>query len=40
MVNRFMPSTSTSFDKSLGWTQISGGQHHAIALDKSGESTN
>ena len=37
MENRFVPSISKSFNKSLGWKQISGGQHHAIALDKSGE---
>ncbi|KAI0232390.1 Regulator of chromosome condensation [Lamellibrachia satsuma] len=37
MENRFVPSISTSFNKSLGWKQISGGQHHAIALDKSGD---
>ncbi|KAK2168914.1 hypothetical protein LSH36_13g10022 [Paralvinella palmiformis] len=36
MLNRFMPEISSSFDSNKGWKEISGGQHHTLALDKDG----
>ena len=37
MLNRFVPSICDSFSSLLNWKIISGGQHHALALDKNGE---
>ena len=37
MLNRFMPEISSSFDSNKGWKEISGGQHHTLALDKDGK---
>lgn len=36
MVNRFVPDLVKSFPKEKDWQEISGGQHHAIALAKDG----
>jgi hypothetical protein len=36
MVNRYVPDKCKSFQKDLDWKDISGGQHHTLALDKDG----
>lgn len=36
MKNRFMPSKVDSF-KDRDWIDISGGQHHTVALDAAGK---
>ena len=35
MKNRFVPELVKSFAKK-GWAELSGGQHHTIALDDAG----
>ena len=37
MKNRFVPELVKSFDGSKGWKEMSGGQHHTLALDKNGK---
>lgn len=37
MENRFMPERSPSFSIDKDWQAMSGGQHHALALDKQGQ---
>ena len=37
MKNRFVPEKCKSFDRKCDWKEISGGQHHTIALDGEGE---
>ena len=37
MKNRFVPELVKSFNREKGWVEISGGQHHTIALDSSGK---
>lgn len=36
MQNKFTPAKLTTFDKVKDWKEISGGQHHTLALDKDG----
>ncbi|ELT90046.1 hypothetical protein CAPTEDRAFT_159495 [Capitella teleta] len=37
MVNRYVPDRCKSFKTDLDWKDISGGQHHTIALDANGQ---
>lgn len=36
MVNRFVPDKCPAFKSDLDWKELSGGQHHTLALDKNG----
>ena len=36
MKNRYVPEKVPSFNPASGWQEISGGQHHSVALDKQG----
>ena len=37
MKNRFVPEKVKSFSTDKGWLDISGGQHHTLALDSEGK---
>ena len=37
MKNRFVPEKVKSFSTDRGWLDISGGQHHTLALDSEGK---
>jgi len=37
MENKFVPEKSESFHPDKNWVMISGGQHHALGLDSTGE---